>query len=130
MQGHLLAGNCKLYAHCLDHLNINGRQALAYLFHQSTFVFPIVGVQTVEHVRAMPEALHVQLSKEEIDAIHNVVPFNPLFPMNFLFNFRGTQAYNTRLTAANNHQYQMAAWIDAPPKQSVRDEATFSIISH
>ncbi|KIW01728.1 uncharacterized protein PV09_06905 [Verruconis gallopava] len=90
--------------------------ALAYLFHQSTYVFPIVGVQTVEHVKSMPEALRLKLSDEEIEEIQNAVPFNPLFPVNFLFNFRGTQKYNTKLTAAHNQQYQMAAWIDAPPK--------------
>ncbi|EON63922.1 hypothetical protein W97_03150 [Coniosporium apollinis CBS 100218] len=91
--------------------------ALAYLFHQSTYVFPIVGVQTVEHVKAMPDALRIKLSREDIDAIQKAVPFNPLFPVNFLFNFRGDQDYNLSLTAANSQQYQMAAWIDAPPKQ-------------
>ena len=94
-------------------------QALAYLFHQSTYVFPIVGVQTVEHVKAMPEALRINLSKDEIEAIQSAVPFNPLFPVNFLFNFRNDQNYNLSLTAANNQQYQMAAWINAPPKQPV-----------
>jgi hypothetical protein len=97
------------------------KQALAYLFHQSTYVFPIVGVQTVEHVKAMPDALRIKLSKEEIDSIHNVAIFNPLFPMNFLFNFRGDQKYNLTFTAAHNQQYQMAAWIDAPPKQPVSE---------
>lgn len=102
-------------------LTANGRcqQALAYLLHQSTYVFPIVGVQTVEHVKAMPDALRVKLSKDDIRAIHEAAPFNPLFPMKFLFNFKGDQGYSLSLTAANNQQYQMAAWIDAPPKSSV-----------
>ncbi|KIW33921.1 uncharacterized protein PV07_00735 [Cladophialophora immunda] len=91
--------------------------ALAYLFQQSTYVFPIVGVQTVEHVQAMPEALHVRLSEDDIKTIQNAYPFDPLFPMNFLFNFRGDQPYSLALTAAHNQQYQMAAWINAPPKQ-------------
>ena len=95
------------------------QQALAYLFQQSAYVFPIVGVNTVDHVKAMPDALRIKLSKEEIFAIQTAAPFTPLFPVNFLFNFRNDQAYNTSLTAANNQQYQMAAWIDAPPKQSV-----------
>jgi|SRR5690242_1847313 len=89
-------------------------QALAYLFHQSTYVFPIVGVQTVEHVKAIPHALNIQLSNEEIDEIHNAAPFNPLFPNTFLF---GAEKYNTRLTAADQTNYQMATWINAPPKQ-------------
>ena len=88
--------------------------ALAYLFAQSTYVFPIVGVQTVEHVRAMPEALKVRLTDEEVKAIQGAAPFNPLFPMKFLYNFKGDQEYNTSLTASNNQQYQMTAWIDAP----------------
>jgi aryl-alcohol dehydrogenase-like predicted oxidoreductase len=89
------------------------QMALAYLFHQSTHVFPIVGVQTVEHVNAMVPALGIALSKEEIDEIHRAAPFNPMFPQNFIF---GGQLYSTRLTAADQANYQMAAWIDAPPK--------------
>ena len=67
----------------------------------------------------MPDALRVKLSKEDIRAIQGAAPFNPLFPMSFLFNFRGNQEYNLSLTAAHNQQYQMAAWIDAPPKSLV-----------
>lgn len=92
---------------------------MAYLFHQSTYVFPIVGVQTIEHVKAMPEALSIKLSKNDMNAIQNAIPFNPLFPMNFLYNFKGGQEYSLRLTAAHNQQYQMAAWISAPPKTPV-----------
>ncbi|KAF4954320.1 hypothetical protein FGADI_5343 [Fusarium gaditjirri] len=57
--------------------------ALAYLFHQSTYVFPIVGVNTVEHIKAMPEALKIKLTKEHIDEIHEASPYNPGYPMNF-----------------------------------------------
>lgn len=90
--------------------------ALAYLFQQSPFVFPIVGVNTVAHVKAMPDALRIKLTKDEITAIRTAAPFNPLFPMNFLYCFRGDQDYSLDLTAQQNQQYQMAAWIDAPPK--------------
>jgi aryl-alcohol dehydrogenase-like predicted oxidoreductase len=89
------------------------QMALAYLFHQSTHVFPIVGVQTVEHVRAMVPAMSISLSKDEIGEIQGAAPFNPLFPQNFIF---GGKHYSTRLTAADQANYQMAAWIDAPPK--------------
>lgn len=67
----------------------------------------------------MPEALRIQISKDDVNAIQSAVPFNPPFPMNFLFNFRGDQEYTLDLTAANNQQYQMAAWINAPPKRPV-----------
>lgn len=89
------------------------------MFHQFTYVFPIVGVQTVKHVKAMPDALRVKLSKEEVDAIQSAAPFDSLFPMNFLSNHRGDAKYNLRLTAVDNQQYQMASWIDAPPKRPV-----------
>ncbi|KAG2167703.1 hypothetical protein VTO58DRAFT_106590 [Aureobasidium pullulans] len=91
--------------------------ALAYLFAQSTYVFPIVGVQTVEHVKAMPDALRITLTPEEIAKIQDAAPFDPLFPMSFLYNYDGKQRYTTKLTPAHNKQYQMAAWINAPPKQ-------------
>ncbi|OIW29029.1 Aldo/keto reductase [Coniochaeta ligniaria NRRL 30616] len=91
--------------------------ALAYLFQQSTYVFPIVGVNTVEHVKAMPEALRIELSRDDIRSIHGAARFEPQFPMSFLFNYKHNQDYDLSLTAADNQQYQMAAWIDAPPKQ-------------
>jgi hypothetical protein len=69
----------------------------------------------------MPDALRIKLSKEDIRAIQDAASFNPLFPMNFLFNFKRDQEYNLGLTAADNQQYQMSAWIDAPPKQPVSD---------
>ena len=93
--------------------------ALAYLFAQSAYVFPIVGVQTVEHIKAMADALRIKLTDEEVKKIQGAKPFKAQFPVDFLFNFKGDQDYNTRLTAADNQQYQMAAWIDAPPKQGV-----------
>jgi hypothetical protein len=69
----------------------------------------------------MPDALRIKLSKEEIRTIQAAGTFTPLFPVNFLFNFRGDQDYDLSLTAANNEQYQMSAWIDAPPKQPVSE---------
>jgi hypothetical protein len=60
----------------------------------------------------------VKLSTDEIDEIHGVTPFNPLFPNSFLFE----KKYNLRLTAADQVHYQMATWIDAPPKQPVSME--------
>ncbi|RFN48802.1 alcohol dehydrogenase [Fusarium flagelliforme] len=89
--------------------------ALAYLFHQTTYVFPIVGVNTVEHINAMPEALRIKLSKEDIDEIHEASPYNPGFPMNFTQYIEPVK-YDLSWTPADHQQYQMAAWIDAPPK--------------
>lgn len=77
-------------------------------------------MNTVEHIEAMPSAVTVQLTKEEIKRIQDAAHFTPQFPVNFLFNYKGTQPYTTDLTASNNQQYQMAAWIQAPPRQQVR----------
>ncbi|KAH8889169.1 Aldo/keto reductase [Thozetella sp. PMI_491] len=93
--------------------------ALAYLFHQSTYVFPIVGVQTTSHVKAMVDALTVKLSEQEIKAIQEAAPFNPLFPMNFLYPCKDGNGYNLQLTAKDHVQYRMAAWIDTPGKPPV-----------
>ena len=90
--------------------------ALAYLFAQSTYVFPIVGVQKVEHVEAMTDSLHIKLTDEEVKQIQTAAPFDPPFPADFHFTFSGDQDYSTKLTTANNQQYQMWAWIDAPER--------------
>jgi aryl-alcohol dehydrogenase-like predicted oxidoreductase len=37
-------------------------QTLAYLFHQFTHVFPIVGAQTVEHIKLLPVVMSVKPS--------------------------------------------------------------------
>lgn len=72
-------------------------------------------MQTVEHVEALPGAMRIRLSKEEIGQIHDAKAFDPLFPNTFLFGNK----FNTKLTAADQGNYQMATWIDAPPKQEV-----------
>lgn len=91
---------------------------LAYLFAQSTYVFPIVGVQTVKHVKAMSDSLKINLSQQEVEKIQKAKRFKPLFPVEYIFGgFGGTQPYTTKLTIADASQMQMWAWIDAPPKQ-------------
>ncbi|KAF6810482.1 norsolorinic acid reductase [Colletotrichum sojae] len=90
--------------------------ALAYLFHQSPHVFPIVGVNTVAHIQALPEAVGVKLSKADIDRIHEASPFDPRYPMNFYFGYMSATKYDLSLTASYNNHYRMGAWIDAPPK--------------
>ncbi|KAM0575561.1 hypothetical protein ACHAP9_000824 [Verticillium nonalfalfae] len=93
--------------------------ALAYLFHQSTYVFPIVGVQSVEHIKAIPAAIEVELSKEDIGDLHAAAAFNPLFPNTFLFD---KDPYSTKLTFAHQTHLQMTTWLDAPSK----DDASMS----
>ncbi|KAH7165193.1 NADP-dependent oxidoreductase domain-containing protein [Dactylonectria macrodidyma] len=90
--------------------------AVAYLFHQSTYVFPIVGVNTVAHIKALPDAVRVKLTREDIDAIHEASPYDPGFPMSFLFSYGKHRKYDLSLTAADTESYNMWAWFDAPPK--------------
>lgn len=90
--------------------------ALAYLYAQSTYVFPIVGVQTVEHVKAMNDSLRIKLTDDEVKEIQMAKPFNPQFPVDFHYTYSGGRDYSTKLTAANVQQYQMWAWIDAPER--------------
>ncbi len=73
----------------------------------------------MEHVLAMPDALRVKLSKDELDQIYEASPLNPHFPMNFLFHSRGEQAYHLGFNAADCQRDQMAAYINAPPRQLV-----------
>ena len=87
--------------------------------HQYTYVFPIVGVQTVEHVKAMPDALRIELSFDEIKQIHEAAEFNPMFPMSFLFSYGGNLRYHLGLTGEDVSQVHMATWIQAPPKPLV-----------
>ena len=90
--------------------------ALAYLLSQYPYTVPIVGVQTVEHIKAMPDALKVELTDDDISRIHKASPYDPGFPMSFLFNYRGNQPYHLGLKEKDEQQYNMWAVIDGPPK--------------
>ncbi|KAL2831131.1 NADP-dependent oxidoreductase domain-containing protein [Aspergillus cavernicola] len=61
-------------------------QALAYLLHKTPYVFPVIGQRKIEHLKANAEALKIELSKEDMDKNDTAVPFNPGFPMNFIFH--------------------------------------------
>lgn len=71
--------------------------ALAYIMHKVPFVFPIVGVRKLEHLKGNIEALAVELTDEEVDEIEAAQPFDLGFPGNFLMVEEGQQ-YSTRLT--------------------------------
>lgn len=95
-------------------------QVLAYLFQQTTYVIPIVGVNTVSHVNAMPDALGIKLSTAELRALYKASDFRPQFPMDFLFDFRGDRTYHLGLVATeHNQQYTMASRVQGPPRPKV-----------
>ncbi|CZT24238.1 uncharacterized protein RCC_09956 [Ramularia collo-cygni] len=54
--------------------------ALAYLFHKTTYVFPIVGTTKAEHLASNIEALGIELSGEEMGEIEAAYPFDFGFP--------------------------------------------------
>ncbi|CZR57761.1 related to voltage-gated shaker-like K+ channel, subunit beta/KCNAB [Phialocephala subalpina] len=94
--------------------------ALAYLFHKTPYVFPIIGARKVEHVKVFNDSLSVALTQEDLNFVDSAVPFNPIFPMTFLYEFGGDRKYNLSLTAADNFLYRMAAQMDHPEHQQVR----------
>lgn len=61
--------------------------ALAYVMHKTPYVFPIVGGRKVDHIKGNIEALKLHLSKEDMQEIEGVVPFDLGFPS--VFYYRG-----------------------------------------
>ena len=91
--------------------------AVAYLFAQSTHVFPIVGVQSVDHVKALVEPLKIKLTEEEVREIQTAKAFKPQFPTDFIYQFKGGQEYHTDLKPSDGQQLGMWCHIDSPRKQ-------------
>ncbi|KZT21949.1 aryl-alcohol dehydrogenase [Neolentinus lepideus HHB14362 ss-1] len=54
--------------------------AIAYTMHKAPYVFPIFGGRKVEHLHANIEALSVSLTKEQINYIDGILPFEIGFP--------------------------------------------------
>lgn len=53
--------------------------------HKTPNVFPIIGGRKIEHLKGNIEALSVKLSPQDIEEIEAAAPFDPGFPLNFLF---------------------------------------------
>lgn len=58
--------------------------ALAYVFHKSPYVFPIIGARKVDHVRGVVPALGISLTPDDIKKIESANVFDPGFPHTFL----------------------------------------------
>ncbi|KAJ2933913.1 hypothetical protein H1R20_g3150, partial [Candolleomyces eurysporus] len=54
--------------------------AITYLMHKTRFVFPIIGARKVEHLEDNIKALDVALTKEHIDFLESILPFDKGFP--------------------------------------------------
>lgn len=59
--------------------------ALAYVMHKAPYVFPIVGIRKVEHLKGNIDALSIELSDDDIEEIEETVPFDLGFPNNILW---------------------------------------------
>ncbi|SJL14914.1 probable Aryl-alcohol dehydrogenase [NADP(+)] [Armillaria ostoyae] len=54
--------------------------ALAYVLQKTPYVFPLIGGRKVEHLVSNLEALDITLSKEQIEYLESILPFDPGFP--------------------------------------------------
>ncbi|KAF2789568.1 aryl-alcohol dehydrogenase-like protein [Melanomma pulvis-pyrius CBS 109.77] len=88
--------------------------ALAYVMHKAPYVFPIVGGRKVAHLKGNIEALGLQLSDADIDAIDAAGDFKVGFPMSFLFEFMGTP-YNSRMTSSDVGLLAFSGKLDSVP---------------
>ena len=61
--------------------------AIAYLLQKTPYVFPIIGGRKVEHLHANIEAISIALSKEQIQYIESIIPFDLGFPTNIFVSF-------------------------------------------
>lgn len=71
--------------------------ALAYIMHKAPYVFPIVGIRKVDHLKGNIEALSISLTDEEVDEIEAAQPFDLGFPGNFVVQRAGGK-YSSRFT--------------------------------
>ncbi|KAM6487481.1 NADP-dependent oxidoreductase domain-containing protein [Trichoderma sp. SZMC 28011] len=63
--------------------------ALAWARLKAPYVFPIVGGRKVEHLKSNIEALAIDLTDEEKEAIESAVPFHPGYPQEILGGPKG-----------------------------------------
>lgn len=59
--------------------------AQAYVMSKTPYIFPIIGGRTVEHLKGNIEALNLRMSDEDIKEIEAAAPFDPAFPLNFIY---------------------------------------------
>ncbi|THH11659.1 hypothetical protein EW145_g493 [Phellinidium pouzarii] len=62
---------------CTEHITA---VAIAYVMQKTPYVFPIIGGRKVEHLMANIEALKITLSREQMEYIESIIPFDPGFP--------------------------------------------------
>lgn len=83
--------------------------ALAYVMAKTSYVFPLIGCRTLEHLKGNIEALSLNLSEEDVKEIDEAAPFTPRFPSSFLY------APGTHLQEKNLWLLGMGGTIDHVP---------------
>ncbi|KAK0213838.1 NADP-dependent oxidoreductase domain-containing protein [Armillaria fumosa] len=79
--------------------------AIAYVMQKAPYVFPIIGGRKVEHLKANIEALDISLSKEQIEYLEGIVPFDPGFPTSMIGD---GSSHNRFLTSTATMAKQLA----------------------
>ena len=73
--------------------------ALAYVMHKVPYVFPIVGGRTTKHLQGNIDALNLEITREEIDELEAVAPFDLGFPMNLMAMGKNRDVSNEPMAA-------------------------------
>lgn len=92
--------------------------ALAYVMHKTPYVFPICGGRKVEHLKGNIEALGIQLTQEDMDAIERVVPFDLGFPHNFAATMGEPTSLGHEIGPGDLWLAKMAGNVDYVPREA------------
>ena len=87
--------------------------SIAYVMHKTPNVFPVVGGRKLEHVKANIEALGIALSEADVEEIDAAWPFDPGFPMTFLFRGQMTPSGN----ASDVFNMRLTTHLDVPERR-------------
>ncbi|TVY62296.1 Norsolorinic acid reductase [Lachnellula suecica] len=90
--------------------------ALSYVMHKAPYVFPIIGGRNIKHLKSNIEALALELSTGDIEAIEDATEFDVGFPMNMLFGYGGKTKWNSSLEYKDMALLQAASHLDQPTK--------------
>ncbi|KAL6803135.1 NADP-dependent oxidoreductase domain-containing protein [Trichoderma sp. SZMC 28013] len=97
--------------------------ALAWARLKAPYVFPIVGGRKVEHLKSNIEALAIDLTDEEKEAIESAVPFHPGYPQEILGGPKGAVHPSDLWTTKRIGHFD---WV-APPQNEVVMHAVLMI---
>ncbi|KAJ3810951.1 Aldo/keto reductase [Lentinula aff. lateritia] len=81
--------------------------AIAYIMQKAPYVFPVIGGRKIEQFQENLKALDIWLSKEQVEFLEGVIPFNPGFPHNMLGD--GTKPFFAMLSAMSYKKVQVQA---------------------